>query len=91
MTFLITVVLALLAWRFRERLDAYNAIQLLIGLLFVMTIVVFAGMQFLGNTVTQKLAKWTPWCWCILFMFPIVYLQMWWTRPSFESKMSTSR
>ncbi len=89
--FLITVFLALLAWQFRERLDAYNAIQLLIGLVFVMTIIVFAGIQFLGNTETQKLAKWTPWCWYLLFMFPILSLQMWWTRRSFERKMSTSR
>ena len=91
LTFLITVSLALLAWRFRERLDAYNAIQLLIGLVFVMTIIVLASLQFLGNTDTQKLAQWTPWGWCILFIFPILSLQMWWIRRSYKLNMSSSR
>jgi len=86
-TFLITVSVPLLAWRFRERLDAYNAIPLFIGLVFVMTIIVLAGIQFLVNTDTQKLAQWTPWCWCILFIFPVLSLPMWWTRRAFKLKM----
>ncbi len=90
-TFLITVSFALVAWRFRERLDAYEAIQLLIGLVFVLTIIVLAGLQFLGNTDTQKLAQWTPWGWCILFMFPILALHMWWKRRSFKRKMRSSK
>jgi RNA polymerase sigma factor (sigma-70 family) len=90
LTFFITVSSALVAWRFRERIDAYEAIQLLIGLVFVLTTIVLAGLQFLGNTETQKLAQWTPWGWCILLMFPIVSLQIWWTRRSFKRKMSSS-
>lgn len=90
LTFFITVSLALVAWRFRERIDAYEAIQLLIGLVFMLTIIVLAGLQFLGNADTQKLAQWTPWGWCILLMFPIASLQIWWTRRSFEHKMSSS-
>lgn len=91
LTFFITVFLALLAWQCRERLDAYKAIQILVGLIFVMTIIVFAGIQFLGNIETQKAAKWTPWGWYVLLIFPAVSLQMWWKRRSLGRRMSTSR
>jgi hypothetical protein len=89
LTFLMTVSGALLAWRFRDRLNPYAAIQLLIGWGFLITSIVLAGLQFLGDSDTQKSAQWTPWLWCILFMFPILSLKAWWIRRSFDRKMNS--
>jgi hypothetical protein len=88
LTFLITLSVSVVAWQFQEQLDAYVAVQLLIGLLFLMTTLIFACVQFLEDSATQKSAQWTPWAWCVLFMFPIISLRMWWMRRSFAKQVA---
>lgn len=83
-TFLFAVVFAFIVWRLRARIDAYVAVQYLIVVMCLMTIIVLAGLQFLGNSETQQYVQWSPWAWCILFMFPMLSLQFWWMGRSFQ-------
>lgn len=79
--------LAFIFWRMRERIDAYMALQILVVLTFGTTIINFAGIQFLSNSQTQAFAQWTPWVWCLLLLFPLISVQFWWMRRSFQRDM----
>lgn len=85
--FLFAVVFAFIVWRLRQRMDAYVAFQNLVVVMCLMTIIVLAGIQFLGNSETQQYVQWSPWAWCILLMFPLLSLQFWWMRRSFQRDM----
>ena len=77
-------VVAFLFWRLRERIDAYAAFQILLVLTFIATLINFAGIQFMSNAETLKFLHWTPWAWCMLALFPLLSLQFWWIRRSFQ-------
>jgi RNA polymerase sigma factor (sigma-70 family) len=87
LSFVFIFALAFIFWRLRERIDAYIALQMLIVLTFVTTIINIAGIQFLSNAQVQEFAHWTPWAWCSLLLFPLISLQFWWMRRSFQRDM----
>ena len=88
---LLLVALAFLVWQFREYINAYVAYQSLLLVVLGMTILVLAGIQFWGNEETQELVRWSPWVWCILIIFPVLSLQFWWIRRTFQQTMRGHR
>lgn len=86
-SFVFIAVVAFVFWRLLERIDAYAAFQILLVLTFFATLIDFAGIQFLSNPETQKFLRWTPQAWCMLALFPLLSLQFWWIRRSFQRDM----
>ena len=85
--FLIGVAFAFGLWQSRDLVSAYHALQLFVGLIFVLTIVALAAIQFLANEPTRLSTHWTPWAWFILLIYPIVSVHFHWVRSSFEQDM----
>ena len=85
--FLIGIAFAFGLWQTRDRVSAYRALQLLISLLCVLTIVVFTALSFSANEPTQQATHWTPWAWFILLIYPIISVHFFWVRRSFEQDM----
>ncbi|WP_197167752.1 RNA polymerase sigma factor [Neorhodopirellula pilleata] len=88
--YLAVVVLVVALWRRRQVVHAYTALQTLIAWIGFQTILVLGGIQFLANPRTREFAQWTPWSWLVLLMFPVIALQLWWTRKSFQRHMQGS-
>ena len=85
--FLIGIDFAFGLWKTIDRISAYRALQLLISLICVLTIVAFAAITFSANAPSQLGTHWTPWTWFILLIYPIISVHFFWVRRSFEQDM----
>ncbi len=88
--FFIAVILGSMAWRFRERLDAYIANQNLVVVVCLMTVFALLGIQFLGNAELRTYVRWSPWGWGILCLFPMAFLQLWLRKRAFQNQVLSS-
>ncbi len=84
--FLVGLIFSWAMWLSREHLPAYLANQLLIATTFCLTTLIFFALHFWSNPATQTAARWAPWCWLLLLMFPALSLQFFWIRRSVEKQ-----
>lgn len=68
-------LIAIVLWRSRDTLSAYHAYQIVLPLLFVMTVCIFATIQLFANGETLLALRWSKWNWLLLLIFPALLLQ----------------
>ncbi|MEZ6088003.1 MAG: sigma-70 family RNA polymerase sigma factor [Pirellulaceae bacterium] len=85
--FLAAFIMVVVLWRLQERLPAYAAYQISIVWIGLLTGGVLTGFQLLANSAVREFARWTPWGWLVLIIFPTLSLQFRWQRKAFQRSM----
>ncbi len=84
--FLLGLTFTFVMWKARGQWPSYLANQLLIAVTFCLTTLIFGALQFWSNPATQTAARWAPWCWLLLLMFPALSLRFYWMQRSVEKQ-----
>ncbi|MDA1229776.1 MAG: sigma-70 family RNA polymerase sigma factor [Planctomycetota bacterium] len=85
--FLVGCAVAIMLWRARGRIHAYAALQTMIGIMCGLTTVAMVTLQFSANEETLAGMKWTPLAYLVLLIFPLLSLQFYSIRRSFQKNM----
>ncbi len=73
--FIVGVSTGITLWSFRTSLRHDSAIQVYLGILFLLTAICFVSFQFFSDRNAQTLLSWNPLCFLLLILFPALSLR----------------
>lgn len=86
-SFFVGILVSVLLWRSRERIQACHALQAALAIFFSLTVLVMAALHLLANSETQAWAGWTPRMYLFLLIYPLLAIQFHFQRRCFAREM----
>ena len=85
--FTAAVICGVVIWSQRDRFRALFGLQLILGIIGVLTTIVLASFQFLASPESLASLQWTPWAWLLLLMFPALIIHFYFIQRRTEKHM----